>query len=99
MKDGIANDEWNFADIKLPKPYEMRRYIENQRQKRDAALGLAANGAMGASAPRAVASVGATTTHTTTIQVNGADTAKVRQIIQEVVGGSTKVRTTQARRR
>ena len=38
MKDSMANDQWNFGDIKLPTPYQMRRYVTQEKNKRDDAL-------------------------------------------------------------
>ena len=33
MKAEMADSQWNFGDIKLPTPYQMRRYIEQRREQ------------------------------------------------------------------
>lgn len=100
MKDELANGQWNFGDIKLPTPYQMRRYIAERRagvtntlqQVADSTSSSAWIGSHG----------GGTTTNNyrsqVSIQIDGADVAKVKQIIREVVGTGANTRTSQARR-
>lgn len=103
MKDELADSQWNFGDIKLPTPYEMRRYIKERRQQFSNQLDAAAG--TGPIRRSDWAQGGAsTTTQTTTIQnqttiyVDGAETEKVKRIIRDVVGRGVTVRTTGARR-
>ena len=108
MKDEMANSQWNFGDIKLPTPYQMRRYIDaRKKQFRDELDQAAGNGGGGGDIKlpgddrpgpdnkRNVAYV-----NQTTIEIDGADIGKIRQIIREVVGDSSSIntRTTGARR-
>ena len=87
LKDAASemNAQWNFGDIKLPTPYQVRRYIEAQ------------TGA--ASARQVAASNSSTAVQNVSFYVNGADTGKVKQIIQDVVGKGARVTTTSTRRR
>lgn len=107
MQDQMADDQWNFGDIKLPAPYQMRRYIEERKEALKKAVDAGAdstkaNGLMSGS--QISAGVGSTTTvnhvthHTTNIRIDGADVGKVKKIIQEVVGGRPNTRTIQGRR-
>jgi hypothetical protein len=87
--DGLMKDaaqqmqgQFNIGDIKLPTPYQVRRYIKSQAQ------GLTANGT-----PTSVSN------QTVSISINGADTAKVKQIVTDVVGKTARTMTTAARRR
>lgn len=98
--------QWNFGDIKLPTPYQMRRYIEQSVKGRDDRI---ANTRMEfAAATAAVSSVkgqaGQPTTtqdlkQTFTFYINGADTAMVKRTIEKYVGGAGRTRTAQPRRR
>lgn len=78
--------QWNFGDIQLPKPYQIRRYIEDQ-------AGAASAQTLGVSARAS------TTTVTNTFIINGADTAKVRSIIDDYVGKDARTTTTAPRRK
>ena len=89
--DGLMQDaakqmqgQFNLGDIKLPTPYQVRRYIEQTS---------------GAQTARLAASVGASQTTTLTMNVDGADTAKVIQIVQSVVGKAGRTRTAAPRRK
>lgn len=109
MQDQMKDTQWNFGDIKLPTPYQMKRFVAEKRNQfaagADAAASAGAslgNGAMG-QWPSTWSRNSATTnnsSNSTTIYINGADTGKVEKIIKNVVGGSssTRVRTTGARR-
>ena len=112
MKDELSDSQWNFGGIALPTPYQMRRYIQNEKNEalgrsevRHGAWSANPGGAGGIGKQNGIA-VGpqdnrsTTTTNNTNvnISVNGADTAKVKKIIQEVVGGRTNTKTTGARR-
>lgn len=70
--------QFNFGAIKLPTPYQVRRYIEEQTAVHAGTL---------------AASASTMVSNTTTIYVNGADTARVTQIITEVVGKNSQVTT------
>ena len=83
--------QWNFGDIKLPTPYQMRRIVA---ERSDQLVGAAANArSLGGSAP-------AGGVQNITFDIDGADTAKVEKIIRDVVGGqqTINVRTHAARR-
>lgn len=110
MKDELSNDQFNFGNIRLPTPYQVRRYIEQQKVNNARRLDAAAAGAtsgggqQGGGGGVITTSPRSTTNNyqnETTIQINGADTAKVKRIIQEVVGGRGDIntRTSQPRRR
>jgi len=75
--------QWNFGDIKLPTPYQVRRQVEQMRVDRVSQLDAAS----------------ARSTAVTTIHIDGADTGKVRQIIKETLGSSNRNVTTRPRRR
>lgn len=86
--------QWNFGDIKLPTPYEVRRRVEELYGPAVRGYG----GVMGS--PNDVLPRGASTSiQHVTFQVNGADVAMVRQIVREYVGSATSVRTTTPRHR
>lgn len=108
-KDAISQDgQWNFGDIKLPTPYQMRRYVEEHRRSvqklgeaqaaqygslvTDASVGGGRGG-------RPITNNHHTTHNQTTIQINGADVAKVRRVVEDVLGKSHRTRTNQPRRR
>lgn len=104
MKDELADSQWNFGDIKLPTPYQMRRYIAERRDQFASQLEAAAGtkGPIGApqgpQGPRREG--GDTITIENKFYIDGADVAKVRKIIREEVGGGgVGTRTTGARRR
>jgi hypothetical protein len=74
--------QFNIGDIKIPTPYEVRRYIEQTSQNaKDAAVqrstaDLAANASQG----------GNTTVNRITI--DGADTAQIERILNRILGGN-----------
>lgn len=90
--DGLLQDaakelqgQFNIGNINLPTPYEVRRYIEQQS---------------GAEATRSLAAARTSVQAAqTTIYIDGADTAKVRQIIEQVTGKQARTTTTSPRRR
>lgn len=102
MQDEMADSQWNFGDIQLPTPYQMRRYIEQrkanlrgeidkrvfQNEGRPEALGA---GIAGGSV--------STTYVQNTFEIDGADIGTIRRIIREVVGGNVSTTTTAGRRR
>jgi transcription elongation GreA/GreB family factor len=113
MKDEMADSQWNFGDIKLPTPYQMKRYIRERREQFAGELeGAAQNGGrgkpkrrdelMGLGAPSGneVKYGNGAVNNTTTIYINGADIQKVRKVVQDVVGGGRTIntRTSGARR-
>lgn len=53
MKDEMADSQWNFGDIKLPTPYQMRRYIKERRDQFSGELEAAAQGGRKNGGPRA----------------------------------------------
>jgi len=75
--------QFNLGDIKLPTPYQVRRYIAEASGTKVAAMARAGN----------------STSNNVQINVNGADTAKVTQIIEKHVGRSSRTRTVSPRRR
>ena len=85
MQEAASSMEgmWNFGDIRLPRPYEVRRYMEDQFQAR----GYYRPG------PQVVPQ------QNVTFYVDGADVGKVRQIIEDVVGASGRTMSTAVRRR
>jgi hypothetical protein len=103
MKDELAGSQWNFGDIKLPTPYQMRRYIAERRDQfrneLDAAAGLGGRPNNYTSGPNGPRREGDTTYQENKFYIDGADIAKVRKIIEDVVGkGGGSTRTTGARR-
>ena len=107
MKDEMANDQWNFGDIKLPTPYSMRRYIEQRRAAMESninnaalqggrkTVGLIDRNLAGPKPSTASSAI----VNNYSFVVNGADTGKVERIIRDVVGGAGRTLTTQTRRR
>lgn len=85
MKDSAESMQgmWNFGDIKLPTPYQVKRQVESMRLDRATQLDGVSN--------RAVAN--------STIYIDGADTGKVRQIIAETLGRANATVTNKPRRR
>lgn len=83
--------QWNFGSIKLPTPYQVRRYIAAS----DPAESLKQVRAQG---PR-MADRASNTTNETRIYINGADTAKVRRVVEDVIGRANRTTTTAPRRR
>lgn len=79
--------QFNLGDIKLPTPYQVRRYIE------------ATSGGAAATAAAAGAKAAPTSVSTTTINIDGADTGKVTRIINDVLGKPGRTRTSTSRRR
>jgi len=73
--------QFNLGDIKVPTPYEVRKYIATVA---GAATSGAAAGAMGG----LYQSSGATTYSQNTIQINGADTAAVTAVLRQILGSS-----------
>lgn len=76
--------QFNLGDIRLPTPYQVRRYVEQ---------------ASGANVQRMTAAANASSTTNVTLYVDGADTAKVTRIVQDVVGKPARTRTAAPRRR
>lgn len=76
--------QFNLGDIKLPTPYQVRRYIEQ---------------ASGTNVQRMASAANASSTTTVHMYVDGADTAKVTRIVQDVVGKPARTRTAAPRRR
>jgi hypothetical protein len=83
--------QWNFGNINLPTPYQVRRFIAAS----DPAS--AAGGGTRQERGRRIDPGGET--HFTTIHINGADTAKVKKVIEDVVGRNSRTITTSPRRR
>lgn len=86
MKDAAQQmqGQWNFGDIKLPTPYQIRRQVESMRT--DRATGLDATSRQASKSQ-------------TTIYIDGADTGKVRQIINETFSKCNANVTNRPRRR
>ena len=114
MEEEMADSQWNFGNVKLPTPYQMRRYGEEQLK----AAGVAGSGG-GKRPPRQRFDDGGVadfsngnknkkfpsevsmseTTQNINFYVNGADTAKVKKIIEDVTGKNSRTVTTSPRRR
>lgn len=108
MKDELSNSQWNFGDIKLPTPYQLRRYVQ---QLAGAQLNGQLNQTVGNASGGGYRPPGddrpgpdnqRTVVHETKnyFRIDGADIGLVRKVIREVVGGSDSIntRTTGARR-
>lgn len=109
MKEEMADSQWNFGDITLPTPYQMRRYIKQQQQNmqkqmepeylgRQAAgagmgMGTGMNGNVSTGAP--VTNI----TNQTTITIDGTDIGKVEKVLRNVLGGNQRVNRTTGPRR
>ena len=109
MQNAIASDgAWNFGDIKLPTPYQMRRYIKGQQQGLEKArekVGQQFQDAYSAGQPSSGAGGGGgsnvtNNNHTVSITINaGTDVRKVEEVVKRAVGKGHRVRTAQPRRR
>lgn len=75
---------WNFGDIQLPKPYQVKRYIEEN-------YGLTGGAGIGGG--------GSSITNDNKVYVNGADVGMVIRIIKEVLGANVHLETTKPRKR
>lgn len=75
--------QWNFGDIKLPTPYQVRRYIEESTPDAKSRAGAYQNEGR---------------PNVATIYIDGADTGAVKRIIDQYVGKSGRVLTTRPRR-
>lgn len=101
MKSELSDSQFNFGTINLPTPYEMRRYVTAERNRRNASLKATVGAALdsgettGGLGRASVSNV----THDTRVMINGADIAMVRRILEQVLGKSVKTRTAQGRRR
>jgi len=79
--------QWNFGDIKLPTPYQVRRYIASRSgDDRSVTGGPHGDG-------------GRPIVNDTRVYIDGADVGMVRRIITEVVGHNGRTTTTAGRRR
>lgn len=98
MKDELADSQFNFGNIKLPTPYQVRRYVAERR----AELAESMQRAAASSIPTGVGSGPGPSVSTQTIifDIDGADIAQVKRVISEVVGttSGTRTRTTGSRR-
>lgn len=74
---------FNFGSINIPKPYQVQRYIAEQT---------------GTSSGVGVGS-GGSSTRTTTVYVDGADTGKIKKILRDEIGGNVRLVTTTPRHR
>jgi len=86
MKEAASSMDamWNFGDIKLPTPYQIRRVLgEQTRQQQATPIGRDGYMQQG----------------NTQIWIDGADVGKVRQVITEVLGKANATVTTRPRRR
>jgi hypothetical protein len=106
MKDELSNSQWNFGDIKLPTPYQMRRYIEQRRNQfrndmdnaaiHSHGVGGAGGGYYDSSSSGAKNAYN--DARVTNITIDGADLHQIKKVLKEVIGGSVNVRTTAPRR-
>lgn len=101
MKEELSGSPWNFGDIKLPKPYLMKRYIEEMKEgntrrvdgmlKDISSQNLHPNkgsqGPMQYNDHRVIE-----------LQVNGGNLAEVRRVVEDVVGKPARTRTVAPRR-
>ncbi len=87
--------QFNLGDIRLPTPYQVRRWVEEQ----------AGSAVMQATArnvtPQQLVNGVAPTQQTQNVEINidGADTRKVKQILTDVLGNAQRRKTTAPRRR
>ena len=94
---------WNFGDIKLPKPYLMKRYMEEMRMNNTAKATAAVQDSIGRdrqyglAAPRGTEQV-YQDQRTVEININGGNLAEIRRVVKEVVGTPTRTRTVAPRR-
>lgn len=111
MKDAAESMQgmWNFGDIKLPTPYQIRRQVEGMRGEGKGGRDYGGSNGWGdnpfrreqARADRAT-QLDATSRqvqNNSTIYIDGADTGKVRQIITETLAKSNATVTNRPRRR
>lgn len=79
--------QWNFGDIRMPTPYEIRRRVKELYPEENNGISGVINTPLMTSAQN------------TTIYVNGADVGQVLKIIREYTSGSVSARTGTPRRR
>lgn len=107
MKDEVADSQWNFGDIKLPTPYQMRRYIEERKRDFRGQLDQAAlagrqgvQRAAGFDPGTNAAAAAGTVVNQTTINIGAnASLEKVKKVVEDVVGRPAKTTTSTPRRR
>jgi TP901 family phage tail tape measure protein len=77
--------QFNLGDIKVPTPYEVRRYIEQTAQ---AAKDKAGSSAAGGSGPRTPANGTSNQLNTINndVKIDGADTAQIIRILRDILG-------------
>ena len=75
---------WNFGDIKLPTPYQVRRYLEEEKKSYPTASSMVTNHNQ---APPV------------TFYINGADIAVVKRVIRDEVGRNARTMTSAPRKR
>jgi len=78
---------FNFGDINVPKPYQVRRYIEENYGGGSGASGVINDG------PKRPKE------GDTTVLINGADTRMVMKVIRDVLGSNVRLETTKPRKR
>lgn len=102
MEKEISDSPWNFGDIKLPKPYLMRRYIEEQRasntKRLDAMVGGSLRTSTAVSSAVGAAQQQYTDNRNVEILINGGNLDQIRKVLREIVGTPTRTRTTAPRR-
>lgn len=102
MEKEISDSPWNFGDIKLPKPYLMKRYIEEQRdrntQRLDAMVGGSLRASTAVSSGMGAAGQQYNDNRNVEILINGGNLDQIRKVLREVVGTPTRTRTTAPRR-
>jgi hypothetical protein len=103
MEKEISDSPWNFGDIKLPKPYLMKRYIEERRDANTKRLDAMVGNSLQAS--RSISSGAAATAQqlyndnrNVEILINGGNLDQIRRVLREIVGTPTRTRTTAPRR-
>jgi hypothetical protein len=102
MEKEISDSPWNFGDIKLPKPYLMKRYIEEQRaantKRLDAMVGGSLRTSTAVSSPMGARQQQYNDNRNVEILINGGNLDQIRKVLREVVGTPTRTRTTAPRR-
>jgi hypothetical protein len=105
MEEEMSEGPWNFGDIKLPKPYLMKRYMAEMRENNTANAQSAVQDAIGRDRLYGLGAPGGKDQNygyvdqrQVNVTIEGGNLAEVRRVVMEVVGRPTKTRTVAPRR-
>jgi len=103
MQEEMSEGIWNFGDIDLPKPYLMKRYIEQRKRANqaqvDARVGALTTEAAASSPFNAASGAGAyNDNRNIEIVITGGNERRIREIFREMVGKPARTRTAASRR-